>query len=79
MGHGHVTKNKDGLRARCGGPAICSECALEAAGIKPDGNVHTMPTNKRHYETKDCWCDPELRDDFTSSGGKKHYLHRESQ
>lgn len=31
-GHGHVTPNPDGTKARCGGPAICSKCALEAAG-----------------------------------------------
>lgn len=31
MGHGHVKPNADGSKARCGGPAICSECALELA------------------------------------------------
>lgn len=31
-GHGHVTPNADGSKARCGGPAICSVCALELAG-----------------------------------------------
>lgn len=30
-GHGHVTPNPDGSKARCGGPAICSQCALEYA------------------------------------------------
>lgn len=30
-GHGHVTPNPDGSKARCGGPAICGECAREAA------------------------------------------------
>lgn len=29
MGHGHVIPNKDGSLARCGGPAICTECARE--------------------------------------------------
>jgi hypothetical protein len=29
-GHGHVVPNPDGSKARCGGPAICSECAREA-------------------------------------------------
>lgn len=28
-GHGHVVPNANGLKARCGGPAICSVCALE--------------------------------------------------
>lgn len=30
-GHGHVRPRPDGVKARCGGPAICSECALELA------------------------------------------------
>lgn len=29
-GHGWVTPNLDGSKARCGGPAICRECAVEA-------------------------------------------------
>lgn len=29
-GHGHVWKRPDGSRARCGGPSICSQCALDA-------------------------------------------------
>lgn len=32
-GHGHVTPNPDGWKARCGGPAICAVCAGEAAGL----------------------------------------------
>jgi hypothetical protein len=28
-GHGHVFPRADGLLSRCGGPAICSECAEE--------------------------------------------------
>lgn len=30
-GHGWVTPNADGTRARCGGPGMCKECALEYA------------------------------------------------
>lgn len=30
-GHGHVTPNPDGSRARCGGPPLCVQCAREAA------------------------------------------------
>lgn len=30
-GHGHVKPNPDGSKARCGGPALCSECARELA------------------------------------------------
>ncbi len=41
-GHGWVTPSPNGIRARCGGPAICRECALEkvradlAAAGRPD-------------------------------------------
>lgn len=30
-GHGHVTPNADGSKARCGGPSSCRECASELA------------------------------------------------
>lgn len=29
--HGHVTPNADGSKARCGGPMMCPDCALEFA------------------------------------------------
>lgn len=33
-GHGHVWARPDGVRARCGGPALCSECARDAAHLR---------------------------------------------
>lgn len=30
-GHGHVYPRPDGVKARCGGPALCSQCARELA------------------------------------------------
>lgn len=30
-GHGHVFKRADGVRARCGGPRMCKECAIDQA------------------------------------------------
>lgn len=30
-GHGHVFPRPDGVKARCGGPGICSECARDLA------------------------------------------------
>lgn len=30
-GHGHVYPREDGVRARCGGPACCQECARDLA------------------------------------------------
>lgn len=36
-GHGHVRPRPDGFKARCGGPSICRECALEKAGLTKQG------------------------------------------
>lgn len=33
-GHGHVTPNPDGLKARCGGPKICRDCMAEASRMR---------------------------------------------
>ena len=51
--HGHVVPNKDGSKARCGGPKICSFCARELAQKFADdlaferkevmGNVADLP------------------------------------
>lgn len=30
VGHGHVFPRADGVKMRCGGPALCSECAADA-------------------------------------------------
>lgn len=80
MGHGHVKKNPDGSRARCGGPAICSDCAHELASLNPDGHVHVMPrAGRKHVEDGRCWCEPELSEDYTDQGGRKMFVHRETQ
>lgn len=31
FGHGYVHPRRDGIKAKCGGPAICSICAREKA------------------------------------------------
>jgi hypothetical protein len=43
-GHGWVIPNPSGLKARCGGPALCPECAQEAAtqGIPTGANRHPV-------------------------------------
>lgn len=33
----------------------------------------------RHIESEKCWCQPELKNDFTSEGGAKHFVHRDRQ
>jgi hypothetical protein len=47
-GHGHVTPNADGSKARCGGPAACSQCALEAvqAARRFDGPAVTTDVRR---------------------------------
>ncbi|MHA5542622.1 hypothetical protein ACVSLQ_05755, partial [Pseudomonas aeruginosa] len=30
VGHGHVFPRADGVKMRCGGPGLCSECAADA-------------------------------------------------
>jgi len=34
VGHGHVRPRPDGVKARCGGPGLCSVCSREAAAMK---------------------------------------------
>lgn len=35
-GHGHVYPRIDGVKARCGGPGLCSECARDAGRLHND-------------------------------------------
>jgi len=34
FGHGHVTPRADGVKARCGGPSMCSTCANELGQLR---------------------------------------------
>lgn len=49
-GHGHVTPRPDGSKARCGGPLICGQCALEAAA------------KQASYQTDQSWADKIVAD-----------------
>lgn len=44
-GHGHVRPRPDGVKARCGGPALCPECAAEqkATGEAPADKQGAAP------------------------------------
>lgn len=33
-GHGHVWERPDGLKARCGGPALCAECKVDSGLVQ---------------------------------------------
>lgn len=46
----------------------------------PDGNVHVMPSyGREHFESKECWCEPDLIEDYRDDGGVELWLHREIQ
>ncbi len=34
VGHGHVWERPDGMKARCGGPEMCRECADDASRLR---------------------------------------------
>ena len=37
-GHGHAWERPDGMKARCGGPALCRQCATDAALVAKGGS-----------------------------------------
>lgn len=41
-GHGHVTPNADGAKAKCGGPGLCPACSRELADLCRD-SPNQMP------------------------------------
>jgi hypothetical protein len=43
-GHGHVTPRPDGVRARCGGPAMCRVCQMERARLELSAEPAAEPT-----------------------------------
>lgn len=46
-GHGHVTPNADGSKARCGGPGLCTECSTE--------RERKLPENYEDKERQAIW------------------------
>lgn len=42
-GHGHVWARPDGVRARCGGPKLCRECAADAARYDESAELASQP------------------------------------
>lgn len=45
LGHGHVRPRADGVKMRCGGPALCSYCQREAAALN-QARKHRRQTEK---------------------------------
>ncbi len=44
-GHGHVWDRPDGLKARCGGPVLCKECARDKAAMDQFREEHSRPNS----------------------------------
>ena len=64
MGHGHVTPNADGTKARCGGPSICPECALEAGRFGVAYSLQPALDAARAAPHSCQWCPVAVRDLF---------------
>jgi hypothetical protein len=72
-GHGHVWPRLDGIKARCGGPKICRECALDKARLDAETegqeqcaycwNWFPKPISYHHSE-EECAATPFLIPDF---------------
>ncbi|WP_186382210.1 hypothetical protein [Pseudomonas aeruginosa] len=53
VGHGHVLPRADGVKMRCGGPGLCSECTADASRARaalaqPSPAIATAPTYQFH-------------------------------
>lgn len=51
--HGHVVPRPDGVKARCGGPAICPVCAREAAQEAAAGEITGYRIGDKVYRPED--------------------------
>jgi hypothetical protein len=57
-GHGHVYPRTDGFKARCGGPVICRECAVDAARKASEVTPATFKVGDRVDVLFGHICDP---------------------
>lgn len=46
---------------------------------KEDEDIHCMPVAGGHVNSKKCWCEPELTEDYRDQGGRRLWVHREIQ
>lgn len=58
VGHGHVFPRPDGVRARCGGPPICTECAIDAASKALGATASGEPPPPTAGQQPAVQCDP---------------------
>lgn len=45
-GHGHVWKRPDGIKVPCGGPYICSQCAIDKAAYEDITPIYTTKESR---------------------------------
>lgn len=70
-GHGHVRPRADGMKARCGGPAICGVCSIEKARV--NSRVDQFPTNEIPHGSEGPII-PQQDDPRTALGSIRLYL-----
>lgn len=51
-GHGHVWERPDGMKARCGGPGMCSECSRDQAQWPPRMTNNHIPAEEPVFEIR---------------------------
>ncbi|HEJ3473954.1 TPA: hypothetical protein SL385_001137 [Pseudomonas aeruginosa] len=57
VGHGHVFPRADGVKMRCGGPALCSECAADAYRARA---ALAQPSQSQYEASFEEWLANEL-------------------
>lgn len=50
LGHGHVRPRADGVKMRCGGPALCSYCQREAYSQRAAAALTQARKHRRQTE-----------------------------
>lgn len=43
---------------------------------KIDGNIHVVPDDGKHIESKDCWCEPRLSAAIDEEHNKEVWVHK---
>lgn len=46
-------------------------------GLLSDGNIHTVPNNGLHFESRHCFCAPAFGNPDRQPGDKIHFVHND--
>lgn len=55
VGHGHVWERPDGVKARCGGPGLCSDCRADDMRLREARDYTTPEQVAALIKAKDYW------------------------